>query len=168
VLDRAVAIPEPAVAVRLGFAMWRFWQKHGHLAEARRRLERMDAADWSRDDPRLRAKLLEALGGVCWWQADIETMERHYREALELWQGLGDEAELANAYYNESFVYAIPADRTKRLDEGDPGRPDHLTRARLPQGRKRRWRGQRRVGPRELPVFPQPPGPGHRGIPRGA
>ena len=51
--------------------MWRFWQKHGHLAEARRRLEAMAAAPWSRDDPRLRAKLMEALGGTCWWQGDL-------------------------------------------------------------------------------------------------
>ncbi len=40
VLDRAMARPEPGAAIRLGFAMWRFWQKRGHLAEARRRLER--------------------------------------------------------------------------------------------------------------------------------
>jgi len=132
VLDRAVAAPEPAVAIRLGFAMWRFWQKHGHLAEARRRLESMDAADWSRDDPRLRAKLQEALGGVCWWQADIEAMGRHYREALEIWQTVGDEAELANAYYNASFFYAIPADRSRSVQEGDPDGIglDHLTKAR--------------------------------------
>ena len=54
--------------------MWRFWQKHGHLAEARRRLEAMAAAPWSHDDPRLRAKLMEALGGICWWQADLPAM----------------------------------------------------------------------------------------------
>ena len=35
VLDRAVAEPDPPVAIGLAFSMWRFWQKHGHLAEAR-------------------------------------------------------------------------------------------------------------------------------------
>jgi predicted ATPase/class 3 adenylate cyclase len=120
VLDRAMAAPDPPTAIRLGFAMWRFWQKHGHLAEARRRLEAMDTATWSHDDPRLRAKLQEALGGVCWWQADIEAMARHYREALTIWQSLGDEAELANAYYNESFTYAMPADPTVDLAARDP------------------------------------------------
>ena len=49
--------PEPAVAIRTAFAMWRFWQKHGHLGEARRRLDAIDAAAWSHDDPRLRARL---------------------------------------------------------------------------------------------------------------
>ena len=107
VLDRAVAAPDPPVAIGVAFSMWRFWQKHGHLAEARRRLEAMEAAAWSNDDPRLRAKLLEALGGTCWWQGDILEMSRRYREALSIWQAIGDEAELANAYYNASFTFAF-------------------------------------------------------------
>jgi predicted ATPase/class 3 adenylate cyclase len=109
VLDRAVAAGDPVVAIGVGFSMWRFWQKHGHLAEARGRLEAMEAAPWSRDDPRLRAKLLEALGGTCWWQGDVPAMSIRYREALAIWQSIGDEAELANAYYNVSFSYAVPA-----------------------------------------------------------
>jgi predicted ATPase/class 3 adenylate cyclase len=108
VLDRSMAGPEPATAIRLAFAMWRFWQKRGHLFEARRRLVAMEAAPWSRDDPRLRAKLMEALGGVCWWQGDLPGMTMCYREALEICLTLGDEAEIANAYYNASFTYTVP------------------------------------------------------------
>ena len=108
VLDRAVAAPDPPVAIGLAFSMWRFWQKHGHLAEARRRLEAMAAAPWSHDDPRLRARLMEALGGVYWWQGEIGLMGPRYTEALELWLAIGDEAEIANAYYNASFQYAVP------------------------------------------------------------
>jgi len=122
VLDRVVTAPEPDVAIRLGYAMWRFWQKHGHLAEARRRLESMAAAAWSHDDQRLRARLAEALGGVCWWQAEIVPMGRWYREALEIWQTIGDEAELANAYYNVSFTFTLPPDRSGRIEEIDPDR----------------------------------------------
>jgi tetratricopeptide (TPR) repeat protein len=102
--------------------MWRFWQKHGHLAEARRRLEAMAAASWSHDDPRLRAKLVEALGGTCWWQGELAAMTGHYEEALSIWQGLGDEAELANAYYNASFNYAVPQVTEAGLDSD----PEHL------------------------------------------
>ena len=107
VLDRAVAAPDPPIAIGLAFFMWRFWQKHGHLAESRRRLEAMAAAPWSRDDPRLRARLMEALGGTCWWQAEIVPMSERYAEALELWLAIGDDAEIANAYYNASFGYAV-------------------------------------------------------------
>ncbi|MEZ0239548.1 MAG: adenylate/guanylate cyclase domain-containing protein [Chloroflexota bacterium] len=84
VLDRAVAAPDPPVAVGLAFSMWRFWQKHGHLAESRARLEAMVAAPWSNDDPRLRARLLEALGGTLWWQGEIREMGRRYDEALAI------------------------------------------------------------------------------------
>jgi predicted ATPase/class 3 adenylate cyclase len=107
VLDRAVAAGDAATAIPLAFAMWRYWQKRGHLAEARRRLQAMADAPWSRDDPRLRARLMEALGGVCWWQADIPAMGAAYAEALEIWQTIGDKREIANALYNDSFRYAV-------------------------------------------------------------
>jgi len=107
VLERAVARGDAAAAIPLAFAMWRFWQKHGHLGEARRRLEAIAAAPWSREDPRLRARLVEALGGVCWWQADFSAMRGWYEEALALWLDVGDEREIANAYYNASFIHSI-------------------------------------------------------------
>jgi tetratricopeptide (TPR) repeat protein len=122
VLDRAVAAPDPPVAIGLAFSMWRFWQKHGHLAEARMRLEAIAAAPWSHDDPRLRATLMEALGGTCWWQGEIGPMARRYQEALDLRLALGDDAELANAYYNASFQYAVP-------ETTAPGREDGITAA---------------------------------------
>lgn len=131
VLDRAVAAPDPPVAIGLSFKMWRFWQKHGHLAEARRRLEAMADAPWSRDDPQLRARLMEALGGTYWWQGEIEPMGRCYEEALALWIGIGDRAQIANAYYNASFQYAVPDERAGRvaIDKDHHGL-DNLERAR--------------------------------------
>jgi predicted ATPase/class 3 adenylate cyclase len=120
VLDRAVAAPDPPVAIGLAFSMWRFWQKHGHIAEARRRLEAMEAEPWSHEDPRLHAKLLEALGGTCWWQADLPEMTMRYQQALAIWESLGDEAELANAYYNASFTYAVPEVTAEGAAPTDP------------------------------------------------
>ncbi len=116
VLDRAVAGGDGETAIRLGFAMWRYWQKRGHLAEARRRLEAIAAAPWSHDVPLLRARLMEALGGVAWWQADLSVMEPSYDEALRIWRELGDEREIANALYNDSFRYAVSA----QPGESDP------------------------------------------------
>jgi non-specific serine/threonine protein kinase len=110
--------------------MWRFWQKHGHLGEARRRLDGMAAAPWSREDPRLRARLVEALGGVCWWQGDVAAMQVHYEEALAIWEGIGDDRELANAYYNASFSYAVGPDG--KINSGDPeGKGEAYVRAAL-------------------------------------
>ncbi|HUG29052.1 MAG TPA: adenylate/guanylate cyclase domain-containing protein [Candidatus Limnocylindria bacterium] len=108
VLDRATAAGDGAMAIDLAFAVWRFWQKRGYLSEARRRLDVMIAAPWSRVDPVRRARLLEAFGGVCWWQADIRAMGRAYLEAVGIWRSIGDKAELANALYNYAFVFTVP------------------------------------------------------------
>lgn len=123
VLDRAVAAGDGATAIPLAFAMWRFWQKRGHLAEARARLEAMRREPWATTDPRLHARLLEALGGVCWWQADLATMQEAYEAALALWESIGDRAEIANALYNVSFadVFQIAADSPPKLTQGRRG-----------------------------------------------
>jgi predicted ATPase/class 3 adenylate cyclase len=118
VLDRATTAGDAPTAIGIGFAMWRYWQKRGHLAEARRRLQAMAEAPWSRDDPVLRARLLEALGGVAWWQADLATMGPSYEEALRIWESIGDQREIANALYNDSFRYAV----TGNPRTGDPDR----------------------------------------------
>ncbi len=107
VLDRAVAAGDGPTAIRLGFAMWRYWQKRGHLTEARRRLQAMADAPWSRDDKVLRARLMEALGGVSWWQADLSGLDPSYAEALAIWEQIGDQREIVNALYNDSFRYAV-------------------------------------------------------------
>jgi predicted ATPase/class 3 adenylate cyclase len=120
VLDRSAAAGDARVAIGLAFAVWRFWQKRGHLSEARRRLDAMHREPWSRSDPMLRARLLEALGGVCWWQADIAAMRVAYTEAVELWRSLEDRSELANALYNRSFVFSVPEDPSAPEGDLDP------------------------------------------------
>ena len=120
VLDRSLVQPWPAEGIRLGFAMWRFWQKRGHLLEARRRLTGFDEAPWSHDDRVMRAKLCEALGGICWWQGDFVPMKAYYDEAVAIWRELGDKAELANALYNDSFTFTIASDPTVELAGLDP------------------------------------------------
>ena len=135
ILDRAAAQPDPPVAIGLAFTMWRFWQKHGFLGEARRRLEALEHEPWSRDDPRLRARLLEALGGVCWWQGDLAPMREYYEEALRIWEDIDDDGELANAYYNVSFSYALGPDGT--FGTGDlEGKGEAYTRQALEAFRK--------------------------------
>jgi hypothetical protein len=122
VLDRAVATADGETAIRVGFAMWRYWQKRGHLAEARRRLDTIAAQPWSRSDPVLRARLMEALGGVAWWQADIAAMKPAYEEALAIWESIGDQAEIANALYNNSFAYAVSENPALSDPDGSAGR----------------------------------------------
>ena len=119
-LARAIERGDGDTSIRLVAALWRYWQKRGHLTEARRVIETIAAEPWSRSDPRLRARLMEALGGICWWQGDIPSMGPAYSEAVELWRGLDDRAELANALYNVSFVWNLPPTVGGRGSEVDP------------------------------------------------
>ncbi len=98
-LDHAETTPDPEAAVRLAFALWRFWQQRGYLREARRRLAALEEHGWVLA-PRIHARLLEALGGVAYWQADGAAARRWYEAALEIWRAIGDRREIANALYN--------------------------------------------------------------------
>ena len=120
VLNRSTAAGDGATAIDLAFAVWRFWQKRGHLYEARRRLDELVAAPWSRDDAARRARLMEALGGVCWWQADIAAMRPAYLEAVGIWRELDDRSQLANALYNYSFAFTVPDQPDAALGGNDP------------------------------------------------
>ena len=163
-----------STAIRLGFAMWRFWQKHGHLAEARRRLEGMAPADWSHDDPRLRARLVEALGGVCWWQADIEPMARWYRRGRST---SGRRSATRPSWPTPTTTLSFSVrDPDRSADQTRGGARSRRDRTGLPEPGARpvyarsatQGRGQRPLGHRQLPLFPQPPRSGRRRIPRGA
>jgi predicted ATPase len=100
----AIQRPLPAEAMRLASALWRFWQKRGYLDEGAAWLTTILDAEWSRNDLALRARALEALGGVRYWQGRIPETRDPYSEATVIWRSLGDRRELANALYNESYV----------------------------------------------------------------
>ena len=97
--------PDPDVAVRVAFDLWRFWQQRGYLNEAQTRLDDLRGRGWELT-PLLRARLAEARGGVAYWQADSATAEACYTEALELWRQIGDRREIANALYNRAYAEA--------------------------------------------------------------
>jgi predicted ATPase/class 3 adenylate cyclase len=108
-LDWALANGEVDLALRLVGAAWRFWQARGHLHEARRRVDATLALPGG--EPRNRAKALEALGGILWWQANMEECLAAYTRALEIQRELGDPKEIANALYNHGLVVAFTAGR---------------------------------------------------------
>ncbi len=102
----AIERPNPDAAIRLTFAIWRFWQKRGYLDEGAARLRAILDAPWSLTHP-LRPKALEAYGSVRYWQGRIEDALPAYEEATRLWRAAGDAPEIANALYNEAFTRGV-------------------------------------------------------------
>jgi len=103
-LECAIGSGRVEDAVRLEYALWRFWQVRGHLREGRSWSERVLAlAD---GPPLVRMKALEAIGGLAYWQADQKVID-YYREAYELAREHGDTADRAKAAYNYAFTFSI-------------------------------------------------------------
>jgi len=104
-LDWANTNGDIDAALRLVAAAWRFWQARGHLHEARRRVDATLALPGG--EPRYRAKAMEALGGILWWQAKMPECFEVYDKVLRLQRELGDPKEIANALYNYGLVMSF-------------------------------------------------------------
>jgi predicted ATPase/class 3 adenylate cyclase len=73
----------PELALRLAKSLHRFWEVRGHLSEGRAWLERgLASAPPQVEDLRMRA--LNALGALCYEQADYEAARAAYRESLQI------------------------------------------------------------------------------------
>lgn len=109
-LEWAIVNGEVDLGLRMVAATWRFWQARGHLHEARRRVDATLALPGG--EPRHRAKAMEALGGILWWQANMEECLDVYGQVLEMQRALGEPEEIANAIYNYSLVVTFaPSNR---------------------------------------------------------
>ena len=94
-------------AMRLGSALWRFWQMRGYLGEGRDRLEQALALPQSHDHPAVRADALDAAAGIAYWQADSSGSRSLYEEEIAARRALGDRRGLAEALYGISFTWSI-------------------------------------------------------------
>lgn len=102
-LTRSIEHGHAETALRLGSALWRFWQMRGLLLEGADWLERVLALPGAEAHPRELAKALEAAGGVAYWRAEMPTAMKYYEACLELCRSIGDRAAIANALYNVGF-----------------------------------------------------------------
>jgi predicted ATPase/class 3 adenylate cyclase len=101
---------EGILALRFVAALWRFWQAFGQVAEGRELAERalaMPEAPTSGSD---RAWALSAAGSLAYWQADTAAARRHYEAQIEVAKAAGDEAGVADGYFNIGHVSFIEED----------------------------------------------------------
>jgi predicted ATPase len=83
--------------MRLGLALFRFWERGEHLAEGRRRLHELIALAGTPAWPALQARVLFAAGVLASDQGDAESGVVLHERSLELFRGLGDRWGIAVA-----------------------------------------------------------------------
>jgi predicted ATPase/DNA-binding SARP family transcriptional activator len=77
------------LALRLGGALWRYWEARGSISQARRRLDEVLAAPEARDAD-ARAAALFASGRMALRQGDLEHAASVFAEARSLFEGEGN------------------------------------------------------------------------------
>jgi len=108
----AIANDEPEIGLRIAASVWRFWQQRGHGREARQWFDRL----WPSEpqvaamDPAVIANAHTAIGGLAYWQNELEESGKHYRAAMEIDRGLGREDRLGNDVYNLGFIEMFTGD----------------------------------------------------------
>jgi tetratricopeptide (TPR) repeat protein len=109
VLSWAIDGGDPVVGLRLGSALWRFWQARGYLTEGQRWLEAA-LARGNGAPPRVRAAALTAAGNLALARGVPAEARRLYEANLAEWRTIGDEAEIAASLRNLGLV---------AVDQGD-------------------------------------------------
>ncbi|HSH80251.1 MAG TPA: tetratricopeptide repeat protein [Herpetosiphonaceae bacterium] len=92
------------LGLRLGAALWPFWNARGHLSEGRRWLERVVAQVDGSTDPQcklaLRPSLAVALNGagiLAWHQADLAAARALLDRSLEVQREIGERAGMSDS-----------------------------------------------------------------------
>jgi predicted ATPase/class 3 adenylate cyclase len=107
-LERA----SPALALRFGAALWRFWYLRGYLSEGRVWLERVLVAATHTTSPltRLRAQVCNAAGVLAREQGDYARALALHEQSLVSFRDLGDRQGVADALNNLGTVASEQGD----------------------------------------------------------
>jgi DNA-binding CsgD family transcriptional regulator len=100
-------------ALRLGGALWRFWQVRGHVREGRAWLDRMieaDEAGPSTPSRPERASALNAAAFLAFMAGDYELAAARHRETLAIRRELGDREGIAESLNNLGLVLRCVGD----------------------------------------------------------
>jgi predicted ATPase/class 3 adenylate cyclase len=117
----AIEAGEAEIGLRLGYALWRFWQQRGFFREGRSWFDRLLEMPGAAAPTAARAKGLTGAAGIAYWQNDYPATLAWYEEAEAIVRGLGDRVWLADAVYNTGTTAALIGDMPKvmaRIDEG--------------------------------------------------
>ena len=96
-LDYLIKTGDAEWALRLGTALFRFWETREHLTEGRETIARLLALEGSTSRPKLRARLLFAGAVLAGEQGDYGNAHRLFEESLETCLELNDQRGVAVA-----------------------------------------------------------------------
>lgn len=117
-LQWALDVDEHDLGLALAASLWRFWYIRGHLSEGRRWLERvLQASDASA--PGLRARALNGLGMLVYYQGDYAPARQHFETSLALYCALNDAPGIAETLANLASVVRVQGqpDAARALNE---------------------------------------------------
>jgi predicted ATPase/DNA-binding XRE family transcriptional regulator len=104
--------------LRLGGALWWFWQVHGHAREGRAWLEDFLSLQHnvvSVSDKTLRANALKGAGNLAWNQGDYEPSSAWLDESLDLYRALSDTAGEADVLNTLGLIADDRGDYTQAV-----------------------------------------------------
>jgi predicted ATPase len=96
-LDYLIKTGDADWGLRLGVALFRFWETREHLSEGRDAIARLLALDGAAMRPKLRARLLFAAAVLAGEQGDYDTARQTFEESLEVCLDLSDNRGVAVA-----------------------------------------------------------------------
>lgn len=99
------------IALRLGSALWRYWHLRGHFTEGRQWLSESLALPSAQERNAVRARGVNSLGSIEYWQSEFETSSKHYEDALGIFRDLGDKPGEAESLYNLAYMAGVFGDR---------------------------------------------------------
>ena len=114
-LSWALQAGEADVGLRIGYALWRYWQVRSHVAEGRERME--DLLALGSGSPAARAKAQTQIANLALNQGDLETARRMLDESLEVHRQTGDDRMVATALGLRSVVTLRSGDIDTALAE---------------------------------------------------
>jgi len=109
-LTWAIESDEAELGMRLGYAVWRFWQLRSHLSEGRTWFDRLLALPSAAARTAARARGLTGAAGIAYWQNGYPAATAWYEEAEAIYRELGDRRGLADALYGTGSMDAIRGD----------------------------------------------------------
>ncbi len=111
-VEQGEAGQRTAMALRLGGALYRFWQVRGHLSEGRQWLEQALVEDRAIVAP-VRAKALYAAGMLALEQGDYDQTMRLCEESLALFRALADQQGIAAVINALGYVAYIRGENAR-------------------------------------------------------